>query len=205
MEAFVEWLCDCKCAGIVRSGPVATTFGKDWDYAVAFARHGDHAEIKALAKPFRMPRWLKWLEWLLTVAFTMAHARAIFAALHREGLTFKWGRLGDNPHQLIQVSGVNERIIIMHKIPEVSTGFPAAGLKVAPGAKKPRADSKAQAAALRMVADALDAGTISLPAGGQANSQHAAIAELGKIAEAVYDMNSDETLIWGLRDNNPKN
>lgn len=70
MHAFVEHL-----SGLVRVGPVARSYGMDWDFIVAFASvDGQTAVVKGLKK--------------LSTGFTRLHGNTILDALARAG--FQW-------------------------------------------------------------------------------------------------------------------
>lgn len=74
MEAFVELL-----SGVVRVGPSCKSYGEPFEYAVAFSSvDGKTAVLKALASEG---------------GFTMAHARAVIAALKKQGLAATWERI----------------------------------------------------------------------------------------------------------------
>jgi len=101
MYAFVEWL--CEHALIVRAGPDALNHGDPFIASVTAKVEGSRAHLKGVAG-----------------SMSTALARAIIAAVNREGLTCEWDRLGDDPYRLIQsLEGANGGQIKMSKHPKV--------------------------------------------------------------------------------------
>lgn len=74
MQAFVELL-----SGVVRVGLGCDAYGQPFEYAVAFSSvDGKAAVLKALTSEG---------------GFTVAHARAVIAALKKVGLAARWERI----------------------------------------------------------------------------------------------------------------
>ena len=74
MRAFVELL-----SGVVRVGAGCDAYGRPFEYAVAFSSvDGKTAVLKALTSEG---------------GFTVAHARAVIAALKELGLAVSWERI----------------------------------------------------------------------------------------------------------------
>jgi len=75
VKAFVEHL-----SGVVRVGPECDSYGKPFEYAVAFSSvDGKTAVVKALASD--------------KAAFTVSHARAVIETLKSIGLKATWERV----------------------------------------------------------------------------------------------------------------
>lgn len=114
MEGFVEWQCDCKCAGIVRVGPRCGREPDYWDFAFVIKRVGNRAIWKALLSPqWGWPWWLAWLRWIRPMpTVSRAHTRAAYIAVAREGLQLEedveWDRLRKLPRRVVtQLAGGN--------------------------------------------------------------------------------------------------
>lgn len=84
MRAFIEDL--CEHAGIVRSGPDAEKFGDPYDYAVVYRIEDSVAHVKALTSQDKK--------------FSLAHFKAIVAALESRGLIVKWQRIRRKTDQM---------------------------------------------------------------------------------------------------------
>jgi len=100
MEAFLEWLCPCKCGGVVRAGPYAIKYGDPWDSQVTFKVLERCVEFIAFAGHTTYERT----------------ERAISVVNQATGLPVEWDRLGTDPYRYVQIAGVNgEGRILMAK------------------------------------------------------------------------------------------
>lgn len=73
MKAFTEIL-----SGVIRVGPETDSYGKPFEYAVAFSVDGDVATVKALCSQDR--------------GLTLTHCAAIRSEFRRLGLKMRWER-----------------------------------------------------------------------------------------------------------------
>lgn len=88
---YLEWLCQCEQAFLLRAGPGAIDFGDDFLWAAAGSvKPGTKiAVIKGLTASVA-PRWLRWV--FPSRPFTAEYMRAAFRCLRRYGLTPIWDR-----------------------------------------------------------------------------------------------------------------
>lgn len=82
MYAFIEWLCSCRRAGVLRAGVEAKRYGDPYELAAAFSVDGSRATIKALVVP-------------PTAKLKFSFYRAVKEALAAEGLIPEWERITD--------------------------------------------------------------------------------------------------------------
>lgn len=213
ISGFVEWLDDDHTIGIVRLGLRCRQEPDYWDFAFVIVRVGDKAIWKALLSPqWGWPWWLAWLRWIRPMpTVTLAHTRAAYVAVAREGLQLEknveWDRLRSSPRRMVsQFSGDEKGKITMKNVPSANDAIEA-GHNVAAAApvSRPVINNKKVAADMRAVADLIENGTLAITNLGQADSQAAAIRELARATSAIGEMKSDESFGWAMRDNKPGN
>lgn len=95
MGCYLEWICPCKHAFVLRAGPVAWEYGDDFLHAAAGSVQADGvtAVMKALTSTI-IPKWLRWLIPLNPIR--PAHIRAMVRCMNRHGLKPIWERKQKN-------------------------------------------------------------------------------------------------------------